>query len=881
MERRSTKGASLWCVAALLLWLPWACEPSRTVMPSAACDPEKSARIKSAPLWSETLGQSKQQALGCLQVLWSEKVQTALVAITLSGRVYGYDPDTQNERADVSLSLPSAARDVAHQYQLFVFGRSALQTPSALTTLCAQKMADPFYVCDRSSQKECWFAFRFQTLPAGSLRKASACVLIEPAPQSGTETKLGEPLLEAPKEPLLEQREPTQSPEEPQPPTEPQSEPITGRPESVQDASEPPTPPDQVAKDQTPDTGPPASNFTKYSCPAGTQAPCVITLIGPKERRTGPANYPWFQVLRSVTFGPNGHTYVADFAGHKIYKLEDNNGTITVSVFAGSGVPGSQTGKAEVARFDQPYGLAFDDKGNLYVSDTRNRRICQIDPGGNVTMLTGGSIGYADGTLSQARFGYPTGLVFDGQGRLYVADSSYHTIRRIDLNAKVVSTVAGTKSSTGFLDGQGTAATLNRPEDLAMGPSGLLYINDTRNYAVRTYNPVTQAVTTLVGSGQRGTTDGALAQAQLDSPRGLALDGLEQLYVVEWIGSKIRKVTQGTAGAVSTFLAGGFTSGAGLAWRNNTLTLTASHFVHLIDAQGVLTQLAGESPTSRLGTPGETRLSGARSITLSPQGDLYIGAGGQILRYDRATDRVVASGPRSGSAHCMRFDGKGNLYFCGISTIKKIDQNGNISTVAGSTAGWQDGPLTQAKFWAPQDLVFDPKGNLYVADLGNHRIRCIDLAQGTVSTVAGDGTAASTDGSGTQAQLNEPGALAIDAKGVLYISTRRGDRIRQYNPANQQLSTLLATSLDGPRGLALASADTLIISDDRNGKLRSLNINTKQLTTLAGATSQQGFHDGPALEAIFHTPGHIAIDPHGQIYIIDELGGRVRLYIPK
>ena len=164
--------------------------------------------------------------------------------------------------------------------------------------------------------------------------------------------------------------------------------------------------------------------------------------------------------------------------------------------------------------------------------------------------------------------------------------------------------------------------------------------------------------------------------------------------------------------------------------------------------------------------------------------------------------------------------------------IRKLTPDGSVTTVAGSVEGYADGPGTQAAFNTPSGLALDSEGNLFVADTGNNRIRKITPA-GLVSTVAGDGTAGYVDGPGTQAQFDGPIGLAVDTKGNIYVADTYNDRVRKIT-SDGVVTTVAGAGLgyaDGPAGSALfdtpcgivVSPDgTLIVADTGNHRLRKI-----------------------------------------------------------
>jgi sugar lactone lactonase YvrE len=181
-----------------------------------------------------------------------------------------------------------------------------------------------------------------------------------------------------------------------------------------------------------------------------------------------------------------------------------------------------------------------DASGTVYVADSGNHLIRKITSAGVVTTLAGtGSPGRANGTGTAASFNYPTRVVLDAGGTLYVSDTLNSLIRKITA-AGVVTTLAGS-GSTGSTDGTGTAASFGNPQDLAVDASGTVYVSDTGNNLIR---KITAAgvVTTLAGSGSAGSTNGTGTAASFSTPSGLTMDASGALYVADFRNNLIRKI---------------------------------------------------------------------------------------------------------------------------------------------------------------------------------------------------------------------------------------------------------------------------------------------------------------------------------------------------
>jgi len=239
-----------------------------------------------------------------------------------------------------------------------------------------------------------------------------------------------------------------------------------------------------------------------------------------------------------VTIDLAGNIYVADLKNNLIRKITPPN---QVSTLAGStGVFGSANGTGTAASFNYPSGVAVDAAGNVYVADPGNNLIRKVTPDGTVSTMAGSGIGGANNATGlQATFNSPEDVAVDKDGNVYVADDFNNMIRKIT-PAGVVSTFAGS-TIAGKADGQGTAASFNRPTGIAIDAAGNLYVGDTGNNTVRMITP-SGLVTTLAGSGAQGAINGARLAASFYMPSGLAADALGNVYLADNGNHLIRKI---------------------------------------------------------------------------------------------------------------------------------------------------------------------------------------------------------------------------------------------------------------------------------------------------------------------------------------------------
>jgi sugar lactone lactonase YvrE len=225
-------------------------------------------------------------------------------------------------------------------------------------------------------------------------------------------------------------------------------------------------------------------------------------------------------------------------------------------------------------------------------------------------------------------------------------------------------------------------------------------------------------------------------------------------------------------------------------------------------------------------------------------------------------------------------DKSGNVYVAdsGNNRIRKITANGTVTTLAGSgTAGFADGTGVNASFNFPGGVAVDASGNVYVADNGNNRIRKI-TANGTVTTLAGSGTAGSADGVGLNASFWIPCEISIDKNGYLYVADNCSQKIRKISPLGV-VSTLTEIGGAFPSGVAVDSAGNVYFADQNYNKIYYFTINGA-LGTLAGGNGGgwlgAGSADGIANSASFYSPQQVAVDGSGNIYVADSGNNKIR-----
>lgn len=538
-----------------------------------------------------------------------------------------------------------------------------------------------------------------------------------------------------------------------------------------------------------------------------------------------------------------GNVYVTDANKFLIRKITPAG---VVTTLAGGGTGASTDGTGNAASFWFPRGVAADASGNLYVADTNNNRIRKITPAGVVTTLAGTGINSSvDGIGTEATFSSPIGITVDASGNLYVSESYTSLIRKISFLGFSISPAlpAGLVLNA---DGSitGTPTVLSAAKDYVItatnaGGSSSTTVNiavaiaaPAISYTASNQFTVNTAITalevtntggvipselkgivsTFAGSntGFYGSTDGTGSTASFNAPNDLTMDVEGNVYVADYGNHIIRKIT----------------------------------------SSGVVTTFAGS------GTAGATDGVGTAASFNRPFG--------------------------------LAVDGAGNVYVADYNNnrIRKITAAGVVTTFAGSGAlGSTDGIGTEAKFNLPTKVNVDINGNVYVADKSNHKIRKITPA-GVVTTIAGMGIAGMWDDTGSLAAFNTPNGVAVDASGNVYVSDANNGRIRKITPAGEVStfagSGILATT-DGigsaasfhyPQGVAVDVSGNVYVCDPYNGKIRKITP-ARVVTTLAGSAAT-GSTDGLVSSASFNFPSGLVVDANGNVYVADRSNNKIR-----
>lgn len=308
-------------------------------------------------------------------------------------------------------------------------------------------------------------------------------------------------------------------------------------------------------------------------------------------------------------------------------------------------------GAATAAQINVPFALALSSSGTLYIADQGNNRVRAVTTDGKINTTAGSSTsGYTGdgGAATSATLANPSGVAVDSSGNVFIADTANNVVRKVTTDGKI-STFAGNPNSGSFYSGDGGAASsasLFHPSGLAVDASGNLYIADTSNNLIRKVTASTGIITTFAGNVSRGYTgDGKAAIfAQLNNPVAVAVDGSGNVYIADSGNHVIRKVTPG--GIISSVAGNGTPGFSGdgnkafpLAQLNNPKGVavdgsgnvyvadTNNSRIRMVSNTGIMSTVAGTGGYAYSGDGGpalSAQLNFPAGILMDPKGNLYI-----------------------------------------------------------------------------------------------------------------------------------------------------------------------------------------------------------------------------------------------------------------
>jgi sugar lactone lactonase YvrE len=600
--------------------------------------------------------------------------------------------------------------------------------------------------------------------------------------------------------------------------------------------------------------------------------------------------------------------YIADTGNHVIRRVDTQANSITIVAGNGSASTNSTDangdgGPATNATLREPYDVVVDQAGNLYISDTGNRKIRKVavSDGTIQTIIGNGSAGVSDGAASGPVLSEPRGMTLNGD-TLYITDSGSHRVLEVNGLAALTPETAPLTLVTGVAgngfagaDGDGgpaATANLNGPRDVAVSGNNL-YIADTGNHKIRRVTKNGQNINmidTFAGTGVPGSSgeQGQALTSQLNAPFSVAADATS-VYIADSSNNRLRQV-QILDGFMSTVAGNGQQGFTGDGTPATSFALNAPSGI--IVANNTLVFV--DTGNRRL-----RRLAGSTLSTIVSDGSGgFSGDGGPATqaKLDSPSQVIV--------------DNSGNWYIADTNNhvIRKVGTDGKISTIAGLPGMMSASPTalngdgedaTLATLSFPSSLALDAGGNLFIADTGNRRIRRVGL-DGKITTVAG------VVGQGAVSilgALSQPTSIALDSLNNLYIADPGQHVVFAQNSLGSARNFIagMANSpgssgdggnaekarLNRPTGLTVVN-NTIYIADTNNHRVRKVEkVNDvwqiSSAVPLSSSTVQiipRPGYEGDNLPVNGATrltlPTGVAADTAGTLYIVDRGNNRVR-----
>ena len=575
-----------------------------------------------------------------------------------------------------------------------------------------------------------------------------------------------------------------------------------------------------------------------------------------------------------------------------------------ISTVAGGGPNGLPATQSSIG---YPESVALDASGNVYLSDSYSNEIFKIDSTGNATAVAGnGTVGYAGdgGVATSAALDNPEGLVIDGSGNIFFADTDNFVIREVVASSGDIQTVAG-NGKEGYLGdgGPATSAELADPYGVFVDKSGDIFIADTENFIIRCVAAAAGAcgistsqagyIYTVAGTPGASCTSfttfcgdgGPATAALLTEPEGVFVDSAGNIFIADTYDSVIRVVNTGTApvtiatvtiqpGDIATVAGTYYDSSLGSSCQDTGDTGPATE-AYLCQPNGVFVDPSENIFIADTDNFAIREVGTAGTIS-TPAGTLGTACSGYTNNNTSCGNGGLATGAQLNYPSGMAVDGSEDIFIADTEDFavrEVVAATGDIQAFAGNTflAYSGDGGVpTNAALNTPGQVFVDSSGDVFIADSENSVIRCVAAATGDcgvsgsqagyIYTVAGNGTAgyAGDGGPATAAELNSPYSLFVDGSGNIFIadtenclirevssgtiSTVAGDPTAQPTPCGYAGDGGPATGaqLYNPYGVQLDGSGNIYIADTENSAVRVVNTGTSAIT-IANVVIQPGY----------------------------------------
>ena len=577
-----------------------------------------------------------------------------------------------------------------------------------------------------------------------------------------------------------------------------------------------------------------------------------------------------------MKMGPDGSLYIA--ASAEVFKISPAGVQTNV---AGNGIYGhsGDGGAATAARLGDILAIAFDTAGNLYLADSSSAGsyIREITTDGRITTIAGTSTSGFNGDsqlATSAELNFPAGVAVDHSGNIYVADTGNSRIRKFTVGGSIT-TIAGNGSYGPPIDGSATSGTLGSPEGMYLDSSGNVYTADADWDVVIKINGF-GTLSHIAGdySGYDSLGDGTATSVSLTGPQNVTGDQNNNLFIVDQ-GNRVHKLTPA-----------------------GTMTTVAGRIHFAGDNGPAVSALLNEPEDVALDSQGNVFIADGENYRIrkvNSAGTISTFAGNGVPGYPASG--TSAGNVHMPYVYQMATDANGNFYLAAFAEVLKITPGGSVSVVAGTGyyGDTGDGGLaTAARFKSVTGIAVDSSGNIYVADSLANRVRVISAGTGIISAFAGTGAVGSSGDGGlaTGALLDlywASSPLAVDQRGNVYIADGGNYKVRMVS-SNLLISTLVGNGkLADPNGVAATKAGFSVpisLATDSAGNLYigSLSVPVTYCLSdgiirhISGSGTNPPQDGAPALQAAFFSAG-LKVDSNGDIYVADSVENTVRKLI--